>query len=53
MMKYNHPRESDRLPSSGLESRVVLFQGALYEESALYETLGIELPPSPQNKPKD
>lgn len=52
-MKYNHPSEAARLPSSGRESRVVLFQGALYEESALFKILDIDAQPSPPNKPKD
>ena len=46
-MKYNHPSEAARLPSSGRESRVVLFQGALYEESALFTILDIDAQPSP------
>lgn len=35
-----HPPESERLPTGGRD-RVVYFDGALYEEAALYKMLGV------------
>lgn len=52
-VKYNHPSQSVRMPNGGKNAKVVLFEGALYEEAALYATLGVDLSPSPVDKPKD
>ncbi len=46
-----HPPESERMPTGGRD-RVVYFDGALYEEAALYKLLGVgHLSPSDSPKP--